>query len=109
VPQLTTPPQPSPIGPQLACSSAHVRGLQLPVPPSVPPPNGPHVFGTPAPPQVRVELQVPQLRSPPQPSATGPQFAPTDAQVLGVQLSLPPHTLGVPPPPQYWGAVQPPQ
>jgi hypothetical protein len=58
---------------------------------------------------VSVELQVPQFKRPPQPSATGPQVAPTDAHVRGMQLSLPPHTLGVPPPPQYSGALQPPQ
>jgi hypothetical protein len=52
-----------------------------------------------------VELHVPQWRSPPQPSATGPQLAPADAQVFGVQWSFPPHTFGVPPPPQYSGEV----
>lgn len=40
---------------------------------------------------------------PPQPSEGVPQVAPSDAQVAGVQ---PPQTLGVPPPPHVWGAVQ---
>jgi hypothetical protein len=48
------------------------------------------------------------MTMPPQPSATGPQLAPAWAQVLGVQ-GMPPHTLGLPPPPQVWGAVQSPQ
>jgi hypothetical protein len=38
----------------------------------------------------------------------GPQLAPTSAQVSGVQGGEP-QTLGVPPPPQVFGAVQPPQ
>ncbi len=37
--------------------------------------------------------------TPPQPSATGPQFAPASWQVVGVQFGLP-HWFGVPPPPQ---------
>ena len=48
---------------------------------------------------------MPQLRVPPQPSATEPQFLPSAAQLVGVQ----PQTLAVPPPPQVWGEVHVPQ
>ena len=41
----------------------------------------------------------------PQPSPTGPQFTPSAAQVVGVQVLLP-QTLGMPPPPQVWPAGQ---
>src|SRR5262245_55921831 len=77
----------------------------------------PHTEGFPAPPQISGAVQLPHWRSPPQPSATGPQFAPASAQVRGVQrgASAPPsaaapvpHTLG-PPPPQVWPVGQAPQ
>ena len=48
------------------------------------------------------------MSNPPQPSATGPQFAPKSAQVLGTQVLLP-QTLCVPPPPQVWPLGQVPQ
>jgi hypothetical protein len=44
----------------------------------------------------------------PQPSGTDPQFAPSAAHVVGVQLP-PPHTLGVPPPPHVWPVGHEPQ
>src|SRR5262245_16570875 len=37
----------------------------------------PHTLAVPAPPHVCGQLQVPQLRSPPQPSETAPQFLPS--------------------------------
>jgi hypothetical protein len=80
----------------------HVRRVQVPVPASAPPPE-PHTLGLPPPPQVWPEAHVPHWSTPPQPSATGPQLAPTLPHVRGVQaLPLPgvPHTLGLPPPPQ---------
>src|SRR6185436_6983797 len=46
---------------------------------------------------------------PPQPSAIGPQSLPALAHVVGTQPAVPPHTLGVPPPPHVWGAVHAPQ
>jgi hypothetical protein len=49
--------------------------------------------------------QVPQVRSPPQPSEIAPHVAPCASQVVGVQ----PQTLSVPPPPQLWGAEHVPQ
>ena len=62
MPQLTVPPQPSPMKPQFAPSLVHVFGLQLPVP---------QTFGVPPPPQVPV-VHVPQFTVPPQPSAMAP-------------------------------------
>jgi hypothetical protein len=49
----------------------------------------PHVLGVPAPPHVFGWLHVPHESSPPQPSATGPQFAPALAHVLGVHGGAP--------------------
>jgi hypothetical protein len=104
VPQLTEPPQPSPIQPQLAFVLAHVFGVHTT--PASFAYGLPHTFAVPAPPQRYGELQVPQSSSPPHPSPTGPQLAPTDAQVRGVQTTPAslanglPQTLGVPAPPQ---------
>jgi hypothetical protein len=97
VPQLAVrPPQPSLAKPQLAPTWAHVFGTQVGGAP-------PHTLGNPPPPQISGGVQVPQLAvRPPQPSLTGPQFAPTSAQVfLAHGGTLLPHTLGLPPPPQY--------
>src|ERR1700733_10659376 len=110
VPQLwMRPPQPSPTGPQLSPSCAHVLGTQS-TPPSTPP--WPHWFG-PAPPQNAGATQLPQLIVLPQPSPCVPQVAPSCAHVLGVH-GVPPSTppcphLFAPPPPQNAGAVQLPQ
>src|SRR5262249_60361435 len=62
----------------------------------------PQTFATPAPPQVAGAVQTPQVRVPPQPSGTVPQFLPRAAQVVGVQM---PQTFAV----QTFGAVQTPQ
>jgi hypothetical protein len=75
------------------------RPVQLPL--------TPQTLGVPPPPH-EPDWQTPQLRRPPQPSATGPQFLPSCWHVFGVH-SVPPQTLGVPPPPHAWGAVQVPQ
>src|SRR6185295_1976570 len=68
----------------------------------------PHTLGVPLPPHVAGQLQLPQLRSPPQPSDTGPQFLPSWAQVFGTQAAGP-HAPAMPPPPQVCGEVQLPQ
>ena len=43
----------------------------------------PQTFAVPAPPQLAGGVQVPQLRTPPQPSPSEPQLAPVLAQVPG--------------------------
>jgi hypothetical protein len=68
----------------------------------VPPPAVPHLLGPPTP-QLWPTAHAPQSTDPPQPSAIGPHwmlFAAQSAVVRGVHPLLPPHTLGVPPPPQ---------
>jgi hypothetical protein len=96
-PQSTQPPQPSPIGPQVACSSMQVFGTQTPAS-SV---RAPQTFGVPEPPQACVAVQVPHMSRLPQPSAIGPQVAPTEAQVRAVQMfGAEPQRLATPPPPQ---------
>src|SRR5260370_10266403 len=88
-PQLTVPPQPSGIRPQLF--ELHTRGVQPQV----------WLFW-----QMLGSMQLPHEMVPPQPSAMLlPQLYPAEAQVVAVQ----PQTLAVPPPPQVWGAVQVPQ
>src|SRR4051794_6005638 len=64
----------------------------------------PQTFGVPAPPQVPVAQAPPQLTTPPQPSATTPQFWPAGHDVLGVHAL--PHALGTPPPPQVVPAIE---
>ena len=49
---------------------------------------------------------MPHMRSPPQPSDTGPQLAIALAHVRGTHRPAPPHWLAVPPPPQVCGAAQ---
>src|SRR5438874_1751036 len=71
------PPQPSPMGPQLAPAAAQVRGVQA---------GGPHTLGVPPPPQVSGAVHMPQSSTPPQPSPTGPQLAPASAHVRAVQV-----------------------
>ena len=68
VPHCKSPPQPSPAGPQLNPSAAHVVGVQL---------GAPHTPDVPPPPQVCGAVQLPQLKSPPQPSPAGPQLKPS--------------------------------
>ena len=53
-------------------------------------------------------VQEPQSSAPPQPSPVNPQSKPNCAHVFAAHVP-PPQTLGVPPPPQVWGAVQSPQ
>jgi hypothetical protein len=77
VPHWSTPPQPSPIGPQFALTAAQVVGVQ-----GGPPP---HWLGTPPPPQLVVALQVPQLSVPLQPSPIMPHVACADSQVTRPQ------------------------
>jgi hypothetical protein len=65
----------------------------------------PQTLAVPPPPQMFGAVQVPHWIVAPHPSPIGPQFAPIDAQVLGVHIGGPasgklPHTFGVPPPPQ---------
>jgi hypothetical protein len=70
-------PQPSPAGPQLYPSDAHVSGVHV---------GAPHTPGVPPPPHVWPAGQLPQLRSPPQPSGAGPHWTPACAQVSGVHV-----------------------
>ncbi len=58
----------------------------------------PQTLAVPPPPHVSGEAHEPHWMIPPQPSATGPQFAPASWQVRGWQLGDP-HWFGVPPPP----------
>src|SRR5262249_17520749 len=75
-PQLAvTPPQPSGCGPHMPGKSAHVLGVQAPASGMTP---TPHWLGPP-PPQNDGGLQVPQLRTPPQPSLCCPQSTPVAA------------------------------
>src|SRR4051794_4160834 len=74
-------------------------------------PVQPHTLGTPAPAQLSGEAQGPHeatLRGPPQLSVplTGPQFLPRRPQKPALVSGVQPHTLGVSPPEQVWGAVQ---
>jgi hypothetical protein len=48
----------------------------------------PQTLATPPPPHVWGELQVPQVRVPPQPSESEPQFLARVAQVEGIQLLI---------------------
>jgi len=63
----------------------------------------PQTFALPPPPQVAGAVQVPHVRTLPQPSETVPHVAFADAQVAGVHLPEP-QVFG-PPPPQLCGAV----
>jgi hypothetical protein len=75
----------------------------------------PHTFGSPAPPHdspLGQGAPVPHVTVPPQPSAITPQFigmpdevTQTEPAVAGIHAALPPHTFGVPPPPQVAGGV----
>src|SRR5512140_2508174 len=95
VPQLAMrPPQPSPTGPQLAPSCAHVLGTHG-EPPSAPP--RPHVL-VPPPPQYAGAVQVPQSSGLPQPSPCVPHVAPSRAHVFGVHDEPP----SVPPWPHWF-------
>jgi hypothetical protein len=72
VPQLSTLPQPSPMGPHVAPIEAHVRGTQ-----GMPASGAEaHWLGTPPPPHICPVEQVPHWSRFPQPSASGPQVAP---------------------------------
>ncbi len=102
VPHIRRPPQPSLTGPQFAPTDAQLRGTQV----EPPLPGAPHWLGRPPPPQVVPAAQVPHIKRPPQPSLTGPQFAPADAQVRGTHAPAPPQRPGMPPPPQVCGATQ---
>src|SRR5438094_707304 len=70
LPQLSRPPQPLEMLPQVLLCAVHVVGVQV----------VPHTLGVPPPPQVAGETQLPQLSVPPQPSASEPQFLPSAAQ-----------------------------
>ncbi len=108
MPHSRTPPQPSDTGPQFAPAIAQVRRTHT-VEASKVTVEAPQTLGRPPPPQLSPVAQLPHSRRPPQPSDTGPQFAPAIAQVRGVQPDVPPQRLGIPPPPQVCGAVQDPQ
>jgi hypothetical protein len=108
VPQVTVPPHPSATLPQFIPAGHDVSFVQA---------GAPHWLGTPVPPQIAppVHFELPQSRTPPQPSATNPHSeGPHDARSRGVHvppspIPPPPQTLGVPPPPQISGEVQLPQ
>jgi hypothetical protein len=106
-PHISSPPQPSETGPQVAPALAHVRRTQAAA--ASPAPPAPHAPGLPPPPQLWPSGQAPQSSSPPQPSPAGPQPRFCDEQVRGTQPDVPPHWLSRPPPPQVCGAAQVPQ
>jgi hypothetical protein len=71
-----------------------------------------HTFGLVAPHVPPPEQVAPHCTVPPQPSAMKPQLNPSVAQsetVFRMHAEVPPHTLGVPPPPHVCGAAQVPQ
>src|SRR5438132_1380504 len=76
-PQLTVPPQPSEMQPQLLPVAEHVVAVH------------PQTFGVPPPPQVWGAVQEPQFRVPPQALEMEPQFLPCAAHVVGVQVAPP--------------------
>jgi hypothetical protein len=90
VPHWSMFPQPSPIAPHCAPSSAHVFGQHMALPQTfaVPGPQGVE------PPQVSPPGHVPQSSIPQQPSLTIPQLNPCDAQVLGAHMFGKPQTFG---------------
>ncbi len=65
----------------------------------------PHIPASPPPPHVSGATQVPQERTPPQPSAQEPHVNPRPVQVFGVQV-VPPQLPATPPPPHVVGATQ---
>jgi hypothetical protein len=68
-----------------------------------------HTFGLVAPHVPPPGQVAPHCTVPPQPSEMKPQLKPSVAQsatVFGTQAEVPPHTLGVPPPPHVWGGTQ---
>src|SRR6185437_10614386 len=90
VPQLSMPPQPSEIVPQLSGVGHLVSGVQL----------APQTLAVPPPPHVSPVGHVPpQTTMPPQLSEIVPQLSPAGQVVSGVQV-LPPQAPAVPPPPQ---------
>jgi hypothetical protein len=104
-PQLSSPPHPSPAGPQLNPSCWHVRGTHK-VPPSADSPSLPPQTLNPPPPQYWGFVHEPQLSVPPQPSPATPQVKPSCWHVLGRQSDPPPASalphLKKPPPPHVW-------
>jgi hypothetical protein len=107
VPQsVVSPPHPSATWPQFFPSWMHVIGVH--VPPSAPstdPP--PQTLAWPPPPQIWGEVQpAPHETTPPQPSATEPQFIPAGHCVtVGVHGGVP-HWPATPAPPQTWPVGQ---
>src|SRR5690606_19794448 len=107
-PHGMVPPQPSAITPQFMWAGHSVMGEHEGVP---------QTFGVPPPPQIvpPVHAEVPQSRTPPQPSATIPHSPGphvvffTHAPPSGPCAVPPPQTLGTPPPPQTWGGAHVPQ
>ncbi len=77
MPQVTVPPQPLGMVPQLSPAGQVVMGVQL----------LPHWLATPPPPQVCGAVQVPQATVPPQPLGTVPQLSPAGQVVMGVQTA----------------------
>jgi hypothetical protein len=109
-PQLQMPPQPSATVPQLLPAHAVPCGVFVHV-------GVAQTLGFPWPPQtvVPVQFDVPQLTMPPQPSGIVPHWfgphvvAGAHGPPSGPRSVPPPHTLGVPPPPHFWGKVHEPQ
>src|SRR5688572_4417456 len=108
VPQSSSPPHESLAGPQFMPRLAQVVGVQLKLMGGVP-----QTPGVPSPPHIWGEVHVPQSNSPPQPSAAGPQLAPSWSQVAGTHAppggTAVPQTLGVPAPPHVSEPVHVPQ
>jgi hypothetical protein len=90
--------------------SAHVFAVHVDMPPSPVVDPLPQWLGTPPPPHVSGEVQVPQSTRPPQPSPCMPHVASSSAQVFLVHGPVPvPQTLGPPPPQISPGTVHVPQ
>lgn len=77
VPQLSSPPQPSAMLPQLAPSCTQVVGAQS------------QRYGVPSAPQLSGDMHPPQLSVPPHPSEGVPHSAPSAVQVVGSQGAVP--------------------
>jgi hypothetical protein len=77
LPQLTLPPQPLSIVPQVLPAAAHVVGM-----------HSLQTFWIPPPPQVWGGVQLPQPTFPPQPLSIVPQVLPAAAHVVGMQSAM---------------------
>jgi hypothetical protein len=106
-PQVTLPPQPSPMVPQYWVLPLTQPWRTQPAGAGVP-----HTAATPPPPQLVPAGQEPQVKAPPQPSPIVPQYCALPlVQLVATQPAGGgvPHTPGIPPAPQLVPAGQAPQ